>query len=81
MKIDVNDNGEIVLSDVFNGIGIRAEDGGTNKEGFEIGIAQRDSGFEVSVEDMDGKLHRIMIADSYITIPGRRPIFFSEIKP
>jgi hypothetical protein len=46
MKLETDENGEIVLSDVFNGIGIKT-DAGT------FGIAQRDGGIEVM---LSGKL-------------------------
>ena len=41
MKIDVNEEGEIVLSQVFVGVGIKTE------EGVVFGIAQRDAGVEI----------------------------------
>ena len=45
MKLRVDEGGELVLSDVFNGIGIETDQG-------MFGIAQRDSGIEVM---LDGK--------------------------
>jgi len=40
MKIDVSENGSIVLSDVFNAVVIATDQG-------EFGVAQRDGGIEV----------------------------------
>lgn len=40
MKVEVGDNSEIVLKEVFNGIGLETPDGET------MGIAMRDGGFE-----------------------------------
>lgn len=40
MKIWANEDGEIMLGDVFNGIGVRTDAG-------DFGICQRDGGIEV----------------------------------
>ena len=44
MKLRVSEAGEIILSDVFNAIGIETDAG-------LFGIAQRDSGIEVTLDD------------------------------
>lgn len=41
MKIDVNDQHDLILSEVYNGIGIRTEAG-------VFGICERDGGLEVT---------------------------------
>lgn len=43
MKIEVNEDGEIVFSDVFNAIGIKTDIG-------TFGVCQRDGGLEVVFE-------------------------------
>lgn len=40
MKIEVNDKGDIILKEVYSGIGLETKDGEF------IGICMRDSGFE-----------------------------------
>tara|TARA_B110000503_G_scaffold19965_1_gene29913 strand:- start:560 stop:736 length:177 start_codon:yes stop_codon:yes gene_type:complete len=44
MKIEVNENREIILKEVYTGVGLESND----KEIFEIGM--RDSGFEFTYE-------------------------------
>lgn len=39
-KIEVNEKGEIILKDVFNGVGLETSDGE------HFGICMRDTGFE-----------------------------------
>ncbi len=41
MRIDVNQKGDVVLTDVFNGIIIRTDDG-------DFGVSQRDDGIEIT---------------------------------
>ena len=43
MQLDINTNGELVLSNVYPGIGIKTDDG-------LFGIAQRDFGIEVMLD-------------------------------
>ncbi len=44
MKIEINENREIILKEVYNGVGLESND----KEFF--GICMRDSGFEFTYE-------------------------------
>ena len=61
MKIEVNEKGEIVLSQVYNAIGIKTEAG-------TFGIAERDGGIEVL-------LNGEVIFSRTVYEPRRRPIY------
>jgi len=55
MKIDVNDERQIVLKEVFSGVLLETE------EGNKVGICMRDDTFEISVIKKDGEViwHRV----------------------
>ena len=63
MKIEVDEHGEIVLSEVYVGIGIRTDEG-------VYGIAQRDSGIEIT---KNGKMVWSSISENHKLKVGQGP--------
>ena len=75
MKIEVDSSGEVTLSEVFNGVGMRTV------EGVVYGICQRDSGLEITSPDgtlVGVKRPQLAVGaqdkETFVEIDGRRAL-------
>ena len=64
MKIEINENYDVVLTEIYNGILLRT------KEGNEIGICMRDDTFEINVITGGSGWHRVNIQNGRIEHMG-----------
>ena len=69
MRIEVSENGELLLTEIFSGVLMRT------REGNEISICMRDDTFEINIITYAGGWHRINMQDGTIrpmTAEGKR---------
>lgn len=67
MKISIDENGEIMISENYVGVVMRASDQ-------RIGVCERDGGFEINIIQSDGSHEWYAIADGKIAHMVANPI-------